>query len=143
MTQHVFPGWTTTCSYRFIFSREIPPVFWLISISLFSEWNRQNQVSFLLLLSLFPLVLHFLSFVEVWDYNLKWDRLWDLSQGYTRIAAIVPSPSSYCLGIDEWICICLARELDFSQRSSASRIIWTLEFKSWNAKACAYCRSNV
>lgn len=127
----------------FIFSREIPPVFWLISISLFSEWNRQNQVSFLLLLSLFPLVLHFLSFVEVWDYNLKWDRLWDLSQGYTRIAAIVPSPSSYCLGIDEWICICLARELDFSQRSSASRIIWTLEFKSWNAKACAYCRSNV
>ncbi|KAK1132033.1 hypothetical protein K0M31_016174 [Melipona bicolor] len=51
---------------------------------------------------------------QVWDYDLKWDRLWDLSQGYTRIAAIVPSPGSYCLGIDEWICICLARELDFS-----------------------------
>ncbi|KOX72496.1 DNA-binding protein SATB1 [Melipona quadrifasciata] len=46
--------------------------------------------------------------------TITWDRLWDLSQGYTRIAAIVPSPGSYCLGIDEWICICLARELDFS-----------------------------
>lgn len=29
---------------------------------------------------------------KVWDYDLKWDRLGDLSQGYTRIAAIVPSP---------------------------------------------------
>lgn len=140
----VLPGRTATRSYPFRFqSRDIAGILIDISISSFSEWNRRNQVSFSLLLSSSPLVLYFLGFVEVWDYDLKWDRLWDLSQGYTRIAAIVPSPGSYCLGIDEWICICLARELDFSRRSSASRIIWTLQFKSWNAKACAHCRSNV
>lgn len=69
---------------------------------------------FLSHLSLFLLALHFLGFAEVWDYDLEWDRLPDLSQGYTRIAAIVPSHRSHCLGIDEWICICLAPELNFS-----------------------------
>lgn len=72
------------------------------------------SLSFIIPLSLFLLALHFLGFAEVWDYDLEWDRLPDLSQGYTRIAAIVPSHRSHCLGIDEWICICLAPELNFS-----------------------------
>lgn len=75
---------------------------------------------FSLSLALFLLAHHFLGFAEVWDYNLEWDRLPDLSQGYTRIAAIVPSHRSHCLGIDEWICICLAPELNFSLRSPAA-----------------------
>lgn len=72
------------------------------------------HLSLSLSLPLFLLALHFLGFAEVWDYDLEWDRLPDLSQGYTRIAAIVPSHRSHCLGIDEWICICLAQELNFS-----------------------------
>lgn len=112
--------------------------------------------------SLFLLALHFLGFAEVWDYDLEWDRLPDLSQGYTRIAAIVPSHRSHCLGIDEWICICLAPELNFSlslsrfassslspsvfsRRSSmrVPRIILPLEFGCRNAEDCTYCQPDV
>lgn len=111
---------------------------------------------------LFLLALHFLGFAEVWDYDLEWDRLPDLSQGYTRIAAIVPSHRSHCLGIDEWICICLAPELNFSlflsrfaspplsrsvfsRRSSMSapRIILPFEFGCRNAEDYTYCQPDV
>lgn len=113
--------------------------------------------------SLLLLALHFLGFAEVWDYDLEWDRLPDLSQGYTRIAAIVPSHRSHCLGIDEWICICLAPELNFSlslsrlaspshslsvfSRRSSMRalrgIILPLEFGCRNAEDYTYCQPDV